>query len=174
MQNDELKATCKELMDYYDDPQMKENKVCAALLQCLEAEESQSGMAMAMERSPKIGEHYVLVPKELFQEALHGIDDFYDSIHGTTDKLMALLAASPQVTETRDVDYARVPKEQIEAVLDELHRYRWALEKCPDATIAEVNACACMGPPPPEECPCKKRNRLVQDFIASNQVTGKK
>jgi len=54
-------------------------------------------------------------------------------------------------------------EETIKEVVNELSLFRLAERKFPDMKIGQVRACACIGPLP--ECKCKKRERLVAEFI---------
>lgn len=53
--------------------------------------------------------------------------------------------------------------EVVDAVLSELNAFHMAEKDFPNVPVSFVRACACLGPLP--DCSCKKRSRLVQEFI---------
>lgn len=58
-------------------------------------------------------------------------------------------------------------KETLQALIEEVSIFRFALKKFPDIMIKEVKKCGCMGPLP--ECRCKKRERLLASFLNENR-----
>ena len=57
-----------------------------------------------------------------------------------------------------------VQLESLEAVLETLGLFEFALERDPNLPIREVGLCGCVGPLP--ECKCRRRARLVSEVKA--------
>lgn len=60
-----------------------------------------------------------------------------------------------------------ISQEILEAVCSEISHLHFAEKHFPNVTLMELRACACMGPVP--ECFCRKRARLVKEFLSLAQ-----
>jgi len=64
-----------------------------------------------------------------------------------------------------DHEWDDITPEMLIQVYYQIERYETAARLAPDDPIREIELCACLGPPPPQECRCKKRRRLVGEFM---------